>query len=396
MELNKKNINKLRGLILFAIILFMASQNVAHIWNFIRTILQLLFPFLFGGCIAFILSVPMNAIEHKLFKEKSANKYLNHLKRPLSLILSILFVIGIVFIVLFIVLPELGQTFLTLSKSIPVFVQQVLTWLEDLFKQNPQISKQLNTLTFDWENIVKTAVNFLQTGAGNVLNSTVSITLGIVNGLTTFVIGFVFAIYILLQKEQLGRQFNLVLAAFLPQKVVKEVQRITKLTYTIFSNFLSGQCIEAVILGLMFFVTMTLLKFPYALLVSVLVGFTALIPVFGAFIGSAISWFLILMIDPIKSLWFIVLFNVLQQIEGNFIYPHVVGGSVGLPSIWVLAAVTLGGSTFGVTGMLVFIPLSSVLYTLFREYVYNRLRAKQLLPVTEKPAAEKKEEKNKK
>lgn len=394
MELNKKNINKLRGLILFAIILFMASQNVAHIMDFLMTILHLIFPFLFGGCIAFILSVPMNAIESTLFKEKYTNKYIKKLKRPVSLCLSILFVIGIVFVVLFIVLPELGQTLISLSKSIPVFVQQALTWLEDIFKQNPQISKQLNSLTFDWENIVKTAVSFLQTGAGNVLNSTVTVTLGIVNGLTTFFIGFVFAIYILLQKEQLGRQFNLVLTAFLPKKIVSETQRIIKLTYTIFSNFLSGQCIEAVILGLMFFISMTILRFPYALLVGVLVGFTALIPVFGAFIGSAISWFLILMIDPIKSIWFLVLFNVLQQIEGNLIYPHVVGGSVGLPSIWVLAAVTLGGSTFGITGMLVFIPLSSVLYTLFREYVYNRLKSKQLLAAPAKKKEVKSEQKN--
>lgn len=394
MELDKKNINKLRGLILFAIILFMASQNAAHIMDFLMTILHLIFPFLFGGCIAFILSVPMNAIEGALFKEKYTNKYINKLKRPISLCLSILFVIGIVFIVLFIVLPELGQTLISLSKSIPIFVQQALAWLEDIFKQNPQISKQLNSIAFDWENIIKNAVNFLQTGAGNVLNSTVNVTLGIVNGLTTFFIAFVFAIYILLQKEQLGRQFNLVLTAFLPKKIVTETQRIIKLTYTIFSNFLSGQCIEAVILGLMFFISMTILRFPYALLVGVLVGFTALIPVFGAFIGSAISWFLILMIDPFKSLWFLLLFNVLQQIEGNLIYPHVVGGSVGLPSIWVLAAVTLGGSTFGITGMLVFIPLSSVLYTLFREYVYNRLRAKQLLAAPVKKKEEKAEKNN--
>ncbi|MSS64456.1 AI-2E family transporter [Velocimicrobium porci] len=378
MNLNKKNVNKIRGLILFAILLFVMAQNITSIFDFVMTIIGLIFPFILGACIAFILNVPMKAIETTLFRKNDSGKLVYKFKRPISLVLSILLVIGIVFIVLFIVLPELGQTFLSLSYSIPTFWEQSVVWLEDIFKQYPQISKQLTSIHFDWENIVKTTFSFLQTGAGNVLNSTFNVASSIVSGLTTFFIGFVFSLYILLQKEQLGRQFSMVLSAFFSEKVVKQINKICHLTYTTFSNFLSGQCIEAVILGFMFFVSMTILRFPYALLVGVLIAFTALIPIFGAFIGCTVGVFLIFMVSPIKALWFLILFFILQQIEGNLIYPHVVGGSVGLPSIWVLAAVTIGGSTFGIVGMLVFIPLTSVLYNLFREYVYNRLHARKL------------------
>lgn len=173
----------------------------------------------------------------------------------------------------------------------------------------------------------------------------------------------------------------MILAAFLPDKYYERILKIASLTYTTFASFLSGQCIEAVILGSMFFVTMSILRFPYALLIGVLIAFTALIPIFGAFIGCIVGTFLILMVSPMQALWFIVLFNVLQQIEGNLIYPKVVGGSVGLPSMWVLVAVTLGANTMGVAGMLIFIPLTSVIYALFRETVYQRLKVRKKDPV---------------
>ena len=167
--------------------------------------------------------------------------------------------------------------------------------------------------------------------------------------------------------------------AMFPEKPVRYLAHVWNLTNRIFSSFITGQCIEAVILGSMFFVSMTILHFPYAMLVGVLISFTALIPLFGGIIGCWVAFFLILMISPVKAVLFLGLFLILQQIEGNLIYPHVVGGSVGLPSIWVLVAVTLGGSLMGIAGMLIFIPTVSVIYTLFREWVYARLEKKQLV-----------------
>lgn len=212
------------------------------------------------------------------------------------------------------------------------------------------------------------------------LDSTITVARSIINGVTTFFIAFVFACYILLQKEKLNVQVRKVLYAFIPRGRAEAALEVFSLTYSTFSSFLTGQCLEAIILGTMFVIAMTLFQMPYALLVGVVISFTALIPIFGAFIGCAIGAFLIFMVDPIKALGFIVLFLVLQQIEGNFIYPHVVGNSVGLPSIWVLAAVSLGGSLMGVVGMLIFIPIVSVVYALFREIVYLKLKQQKIDP----------------
>ena len=212
------------------------------------------------------------------------------------------------------------------------------------------------------------------------LSSTVSAAMSIISGVTTFFIGFVFAIYILLQKETLSRQFKKLMRAYLPEAVTDRTLEILHLIYETFSSFFAGQCLEAVILGTMFFIVLSIFQLPYALLIGVLIAFTALIPLFGAFIGCAIGAFLMLMVEPLNALVFLIIFFVLQQLEGNLIYPHVVGNSVGLPSIWVLVAVTIGGSTMGIVGMLVFIPVCSVLYTLLREAVNKRLNKKNPPP----------------
>lgn len=224
--------------------------------------------------------------------------------------------------------------------------------------------------------MLQSVIAFFKSGVGNVFDSTISVATSIVGAVTTFAIAFVFACYILLQKEKLHVQVKKILFAYLPEKRANNVLGICSLTYKTFSNFLTGQCVEACILGTMFFITMSIIRLPYALLVGVLIAFTALIPIFGAFIGCAVSAFLILMVDPWKALIFVIMFLVLQQLEGNLIYPKVVGNSVGLPSIWVLAAVSIGGSLMGVVGMLIFIPLLSVVYAIFRGDVYRRLEKK--------------------
>ena len=245
----------------------------------------------------------------------------------------------------------------------------MVSWLENL---------TIDWRSIDWESILSGVADFLRNGAGDVLSSTISAAKSMVSVLTSSFIAFIFACYILLQKEKLGLQCRKAVYALLPEKVAKRVLEISSLSHRVFSSFITGQCVEAVILGTMFFVAMSLLKMPYALLVGCLIAVTALIPIVGAFIGCAVGAFLILMTSPMQALIFVVMFLILQQVEGNLIYPHVVGSSVGLPSIWVLFAVTIGGSLMGVVGMLVFIPLTSVLYTLFREFVYRRLREKNI------------------
>lgn len=214
------------------------------------------------------------------------------------------------------------------------------------------------------------------------LNTTMSAVGSIASGLATFFISFSFACYILFQKEKLHLQVRKVIFAFIPKQKADAILNICSLTYRTFANFLTGQCLEAVILGMMFVITLSILKMPYALLIGILIAFTALVPIFGAFIGCAVGSFLIFMVNPKQAVLFIIVFLLLQQIEGNLIYPHVVGGSVGLPSIWVLAAVTIGGNLMGIIGMLIFIPLVSVFYTIFREFVYLRLKKQHIKRVT--------------
>lgn len=378
MDLNKENMKKMRELIVFTIILLIALWNYKLLFEWIGFAFGIVTPFLIGGGIAFVLNVPMSFFEETLFGNKlvKEKKLTKKLARPLSLVLTIVAVIGIVVLVMFVVIPELAQTLISLGKTIQAFVPEAQRFLEELFTDNSEMRAWLDNLNIDLDKILNSVIVFFRNGAGNVLNSTVYAIGSIVNGVTTFVIAFVFACYILLQKEKLGVQVKKVMRAFLKEKWENRCLKVCTLTFKTFSNFLTGQCLEALILGSMFFVAMSIFKMPYALLVGVLVAFTALIPIFGAFIGCVVGAFLILMVDPLQALFFVILFLVLQQIEGNLVYPKVVGNSVGLPSIWVLAAVTIGGSLMGVVGMLIFIPLVSVVYTLFRESVYKRLGQK--------------------
>ena len=371
MELNRDTINKIRGLILFTVITVIVGINYIKVLGLLAAAVNMAAPFILGAAIAFILNVPMRRIESSL---SHVLKKGSRLLRPVSMALSILLVAGVLFLVMFVVAPQLVRTLLGLQSSIPVFFEAA----RQLFAENPQILTNMEQIQIDWQQLFNDSLKFLKNGAGSMLDTTFSAAISIVNGMSTFLIGFIFSIYILLQKENLIRQTKKLLAAFLPERTVEGIVRIAALTSRTFSNFFTGQCMEAVILGSMFFIVLVVLRLPYALLIGVLIAFTALIPVFGAFIGWAVGAFLMLIISPMDALLFSVVFFTLQQIEGNMIYPHVVGNSVGLPSIWVLVAVTLGGSMMGVVGMLIFIPLCSVLYTLLRDTVNERLKRRKL------------------
>lgn len=380
MELHRGNMKKLMYLITFAVLLYIGVQNINIVLECVAVVWGLLFPFILGGAIAFVLNVPMHFAERHLFgrAKKKGSKAAKKLARPVSLILAILLVLVLIVIVGAVVAPELASTIVSVAKRIEVNIPKFQEWLAHTFRSDSLIVQWANSIDFQPEKMLDSAINVLKSGVDNFLTSTISVTMGILSTAMNVGIGFIFACYILLQKERLTIQVKKALYAILPKRAVETTLHVCTLANKTFANFITGQCIEAVILGSMFFVSMTIFRLPYALLVGVLISFTALIPVFGGIIGCWVAFFLILMVSPMQAVFFLILFLILQQVEGNLIYPHVVGGSVGLPSIWVLVAVTVGGSLMGVVGMLVFIPLVSVIYTLFREWVYKTLDEKKI------------------
>ena len=383
MDLSNLSIKKIRELIVFTALLVVALWKFDVVLDVLKTIWQIIVPFILGGAIVFVINVPMSFLEKKIFENvKKENKAARKLARPVSLLLTIVLVVGVIALVMIGVIPQLTKTMGSLMINITDFIPQIKIWIRDFFHDNREIMKLVDQVQFNPDQAIRWGISLLGNGAGNMMNTTVSAVGSVVSGLATFFIAFSFACYVLFQKEKLHLQIRKVFFAFLPQQKADAFLKVCSLTYRTFANFLPGQCLEAVILGCMFVITLSILRMPYALLIGVLIAFTALIPIFGAFIGCAVGSFLIFMVSPKQAILFIIVFLVLQQIEGNLIYPHVVGESVGLPSIWVLAAVTIGGNLMGIVGMLVFIPLLSVFYTIFREYVYLRLKKQHIKRVT--------------
>lgn len=366
---NKTFIRNVLGICTFCILLYWGLQNLDRVGHFLGMAGGLLMPFLIGAAMAFILNVPMRAIETHLPKK------LERAHRAISLVLTLAAVVGVFMVVALLVLPQLKNTVQTIAVRMPAFWAQVQQWANDLMVQYPDLADWLNeTGTLDLRGVTQKVMDWLKNGGLAMVGNTVTAATGIISGFVSFFIGLIFAIYLLFQKETLSRQARMLLYAWLRPEHAERILEVVRLANKTFSNFLSGQCLEACILGMLFAVGMLLFRMPYVLLVSVLVAVTALIPVFGAFIGCFVGAFLILIQNPMQAVVFVILFLVIQQIEGNLIYPRVVGSSVGLPSVWVLTAVTLGGSMFGVVGMLVMIPLCSVLYSLLRTATRDRLR----------------------
>jgi len=383
LDLSNLSIKKIRELIVFTAFLVVALWKFDVVLDVLKTIGQIIFPFILGGAIVFVINVPMSFLEKKIFENvKKENKAVRKLARPVSLLLTIVLVVGVIALVMIGVIPQLTKTMGSLMINITDFIPQIKIWIRDFFHDNREIMKLVDQVQFKPDQAIRWGISLLGNGAGNMMNTTMSAVGSVVSGLATFFIAFSFACYVLFQKEKLHVQIRKVLFAFLPKQKAEAFLKVCSLTYRTFANFLTGQCLEAVILGCMFVVTLSILRMPYALLIGVLIAFTALIPIFGAFIGCAVGSFLIFMVSPKQAIIFIIVFLVLQQIEGNLIYPHVVGESVGLPSIWVLAAVTIGGNLMGIVGMLVFIPLLSVVYTIFRKVVYQRLKKRHIKQVT--------------
>ena len=381
MEFSRAAMRKLMLLITFAILLYTGLQHFGQVLAFLGFVGGVASPLLIGGALAFVLNVPMSFFEKRLFRPSPGGGRRKRGLPPkavriLSLLMTLLVVAVIIPVLLLIIVPQLVESMAGLGATIVSAWRRFAAWAEEQFVAYPQIYSWLETLTVDWESLLASVVDFVRSGFGSVLSSTISATKSIVSAVSTVFVAVVFAVYILLQKEKLGLQCRKALYALLPKPGADKIVEVCRLSHKVFSSFITGQCMEAVIPGAMFFLCMTILRMPYALLVGCLIAVTALIPIVGAFIGCGVGAFLLLMVSPMQALIFVAMFLILQQVEGNLIYPHVVGSSVGLPSIWVLAAVSVGGSLLGVAGMLLFIPLTSVLYALFREFVYQQLREK--------------------
>lgn len=424
---NRSVILKILGVLAFAIGLHWLLQRYELLSAFFIGFLSLLAPLLMGAAIAFIINLPMRLIERLIFRKPYARsepvfldryekekpdpfdqtvkkrkkrpkpapehqtvnrmskfkrvfnrtlliKVRDALSRPVSLILAIVLVLGLAASVVLIVVPELIKSIQGLAEKFPEFLASTQKWIQDQIAAFPELERVSSSFELDWQQIQEAVVKWLEAGGGSIFESTFQFAAAVFGGVFNTILAIIFAIYILFQKETLSRQARLVLKAFVPDRSASEIERVATLTNQTFNNFIVGQFIEAVILGLLFLATLSIFGFPYAVLISVLIAFTALIPMIGSFIGGTISALLILIASPNQVFWFLLLFIVLQQIENDLIYPRVVGSSIGLPALWVLLAVMIGGKLFGVIGILLFIPFFSIFYVLFSEYVYKRIK----------------------
>lgn len=377
MHIDKKLMHRIFVLIAGAIVFAWLVLDTARATALFNQVWDLFSPFAAGAAIAFVFNVPMRAIENQLGDIRKLS-----LRRGLAIVLTILCLVLIIMFVFELLIPQIRETLVALSEKIPAFIDRSAQKMMVLVEENPDIGiwiqEVFNLESLNWSNILKDILSWLANQVSALMGGAVNVIGNVASGIVNAVIGIVFALYALGRKEILAGQARRILYSVLSERRADEVIRISQLTNITFSNFISGQCLEAVILGCLFAVVMAILKLPYIPLVSVIIAVTALIPVVGAFVGCLVGAFFILVNDPLQAVTFIAMFLILQQLENNLIYPRVVGTSIGLPGMWVLVAVTIGGEIMGVAGMLVMIPLVSVLYTLGREFTDRRLQQKNI------------------
>ena len=379
MKIDKSVLKKLfvlaAGCILFAWLVLDTARATAMfstVWNLIS-------PFVVGAGIAFVFNVPMRAIERQLADIRRAG-----FRRLLSIVLTILCLVLIIMFVFELLIPQIRLTVASLSQTIPVFIEGLAAKLMVMMQDHPELrawlQEALKLESLDWNTILTETLGFLSNQMSTVMGGAVSVIGSVTGAIINTVVSIAFAIYCLSRKEILSRQGRRLLYSFLSENHADQVIRVLRLTNSTFSNFISGQCLEACILGCLFAVAMAIFKMPYISLVSVVIAVTALIPVVGAFVGCILGAFFILVNNPIQALTFVIMFLVIQQLENNLIYPRVVGTSIGLPGMWVLVAVSVGGDLMGVGGMLLMIPVTSVIYALLREFTDKRLAERGIPP----------------
>lgn len=379
-ELEKKLTAKIALLIILAIFLYIGFNYWNSVMGVLKSVYNMLFPFILGGCIAFVLNIPVTILSNKLSKVKGKRigAIIRKGSTAISIVLSCFIIIGLLGLVSYIIIPNIIDTLMILPKTFDDSTVAFKKWIDSNTWLSNKVIDMINKIWVNWDSIFDNLKSTIFSGASSMITTTLGIATSFASAVVEFILGFIFSIYILSQKKKLGAQFKKILYAFLSVERADSILNVISLTGQTFSNFITGQCIESMILGVMFFITMLIFNFPYALVISILIAFAAIIPVLGSLIGCVIAVFLIVMVNPMKAGLFIIVFLILKQIEDNLIYPKVVGNSIGLPSIWVLVAITIGGKMFGIAGMIMFIPLFSVAYVLFRKEVYERLAKKEL------------------
>lgn len=378
-ELNKKTLKRIFFGVAGCIILYWLLHETERVQQVTGRISAILSPFVIGSGIAFILNVPMRAIEGQLKKIDKAS-----LRRAVAVLLTFILLILVLTVVFLLLIPQVVETTQSLVPQVYNFFIDMEGSLKELLRSNPELFQWIKDNTdleaLDWTQLVEKVLSVFGQSVTGIIETTVSAIGSVTSVVFNLVISIVFAVYCLFQKETLARQARRLAYAFMPEKTADYIVRILRLSNTTFSNFLSGQCIEVCILGSLFAISMAIFRMPYIPLVSVLIAVTAFIPIVGAFVGCIVGAFLILVVNPLQAVWFVIMFLVIQQIEGNLIYPKVVGTSIGLSGMWVLLAVAVGGELMGIAGMFLMIPLASVIYTLLREYTHKRLDKKDIDP----------------
>ncbi len=395
MPLDKKTFTRFAFLVGGGVVLFWILDNSQIVSNIILLLWGVIFPFILGGMFAFVLNLPLSFIERHLFKTRFPR-----LKRLFSVIITILLLLVSITLLVFLLVPQLIATGSMLAADMPIYVNRIQESLQPYAQYLPVLEEYLVNL--DWRNISQTVFTWLQSGIGSWFSSAISVASSFVSGATSFIIALIFCFYLLFDKEHMAAQLRSLLQAYLPETLFAKIMDISGLTSHTFSRFISGQCLEALAIGAVYVVVLLIGGFDYALLIGVFIGCFSLIPILGAFIGCFLGVLLILIsAGPWRALAFVILFLVIQQLDGNFMYPRIVGTSVGLPAMWVLVAISIGGGLMGVFGMLVFIPLFSVLYTLLRKNTASRLQKRGVASPMEdyyrdNPPPEKKEKKKRK
>lgn len=357
---------------LLAAVLVLVVTRFSLLTAFAGKIWSIAFPLVLGAVMAYILNIIMIKLE-KYYFPKSQNKIVKATKRFVCIFLSIFLIFLIIFLVFRLVIPELVNTITLIGNWIPVELVKLQDFLAEHSDQIPELEKWINSLQFNWEGTAQKLFQYLTSGVGGIVGSTITLVGTIGVGITNFVIGLIFAIYVLANKEKLKRQITRMAKAYCKPAVINKVQGVLKVADETFSSFIIGQCTEAVILGILCILGMKIFRFPYAPMVGTFIGATALVPIVGAYLGATVGFVMILTVSPIKAVLFIVFIVVLQQLEGNIIYPRVVGSSIGLPGMWVLAAVTIGGGLSGIGGMLLGVPLAATLYKLIKNDVNQKV-----------------------
>ena len=379
MQIDKKTVRKVFLIVVGGIFLYWLLHETERVRIFWAAATGLVAPFVIGAALAFIFNVPMRAIERRLgFIQRPG------LRRTAGIILTLISFVVVIAGVVLLLIPQITETIQALIPKLTAFFQRVEQNIVAFLEENPEllnwVSQNTELKSLDWSGLIKNAVTMLKNSVSVIATGAFSAVGGVASTLVDVLIGFVFSLYCLARKEILARQGRRILYAFLPENYCDEIIRILRLTNSTFSNFISGQCLEAVILGGLFAVAMAIAKLPYIPLVSVLIAVTALVPIVGAFVGCILGTFFILVNDPFQAVIFVIMFLVIQQIEGNLIYPKVVGTSIGLPGMWVLLAVTVGGDLLGIMGMLVMIPIASVIYVILRDVTAKRITERNIDP----------------